>query len=329
MAVQDVYKLHSIEFDDASSPTTFAFGSMANGSMPTDSEVVREQNAGRIFPSHSHVAFRAANINLTTWNIGTALWKLGTEGICIATATGPPAKRGVSVYVARYTCNSIAASGHVRYTAPKGLVHPTTLSVDHQGNCQLGIMVVGVSEDGVNEPLIKEEGVTLPDLTASYDISGQAHNEAARWTMDQTTVRGIALLQKKSINIEWGAQVQSEGADSEGFDTWSSLNSMLPTIRFVGIDPHWWRAASPGPAGPVDNLGGSRALHANTSLYFRKREVTPATTEHVLISAGGTLMMDDAFNVTGNDVGRSNMRLDTIEDGANKPLAITVNTAIP
>ena len=313
MPVNALYKLHSIEFNDDLHATPIVIGSMADVGMPTDSEVVREVNAGNIYAEHSHTSFRASMINMTTWNLAEIFRILGTAGFCINT-TDP--QTGVHVYVARYDCNQIAASGHVRYTVRKGMVYPTSMTVDHQQNCRTGFTVMGVY-DGTNEPLVKTEGVALPTIGAG-DVKD-------RWTMtEKDTVRGVALVQKKSINIDFGAQTNTEGGDSEMFDSWASLDQVLPSTRFLGINPNWWAAA-----GPVTSIAGSRVLHANTTMFFRKREVADNVAEHVRIDTGGTAILNDAFQSTGNEAGRTDLRIDAIQDGANIPLVIQVDQAIP
>ena len=136
MAVGNIWKLHSLRFNDDTNPTAISIGSMASVSMQTDAEVVREVNAGRIYPRQAHTVFNAMQISGVSWNAAKMLERIGPSGLCVRT-TNP--QLGVSVFVAQYDCNGpVAGANHVEYRGGRGVIYVTTITVDHQGNVQVG-----------------------------------------------------------------------------------------------------------------------------------------------------------------------------------------------
>ena len=100
-------------------------------------------------------------------------------------------------------------------------------------------------------------------------------------------------------------------------------------IRYQGIDPDWWRATAPGPAGPVTSIAGDKVDHVNTILTFKKREVDTSTPAHIVMSAAGTAILNDAFNANGNEPGQTDLRIDTIAVGGTDPITIAVDQTLP
>lgn len=312
MAIGNIWKMHSIQLVGAGPPGDFIVGSMNSVAMPTDAEIVREVNAGQIFAKQVHQNFRSAAVNFTSWNLNALLGTIGLSGLCIGPGNDYIA---LHAYVARYDCNQIVdGSVHTRYEINKGIVFPTTLSVDHQGNGQLSYSVIAIF-DGTNDPIAKATGQALPAIPTGEDD---------RWTMHDAHVNNILVAQKKSINIDFGPQTNTEGADSEPFDSWVSLDAVLPTITIQGIDPDYLDAA-----GPVTSLAGDDVANVDVNrVRLKKRGVLVSVSEHIIINTQGLARITDPFSSTGNDPGRTEMRIEAIEEGVNAPLVIQTDVIL-
>jgi len=316
MAIANIWKLHSVRFDKT--PTDVIVGGMASVGMPTDAEVIREVNASREFARQSHVNFRSVGINVTSWQLEQLLDEVGIKGICIPTTGGTLV---LDIFIAKYDCNGIAPGAvHTRYSVNKGIMFPTSMTVDHQGNAQITYSVIAVF-DGTNAPIEKAINQALPVIPVGED---------ERWTMHDATLESVLVAQKKSINIDFGAQANTDGADSEAFDSWVSLDQILPVITFQGIDPNYLGTVITDLAGgpPTSNLAGITATHANSRIRLKERGSLIGASKHVFINYGGNARVSDLFSSTGNDAGRTDIRVEAIEVGANAPLAITTKQII-
>lgn len=311
MAIGNIWKMHSIVLVGAGPPANAIIGSMQSVAMPTDTEIVREVNAGQIYAKQVHQNFRSASINYTSWNLQDLLDVVGLAGRCIPDAS----YTDVHVYIAKYDCNQIASgSVHTRYEVNKGIIYPTSLTVDHQGNAQISYSIMAIY-DGSNAPIVKAVNQALPTIPAGQDD---------RWTMYDAHVNNILVAQKKSINIDFGPQTNTEGADSEAFDSWVSLDAVLPTITIQGINPEYLAAA-----GPVTTLAGNDYNNAAVNrVRLKKRGIAIGTAEHIIINTQGLARISEPFNSTGNDAGRTELRFEAIQEDTNVPLIFQTDVAI-
>ena len=306
MAIANIWKIHSVVFNQ---PSDIVVGAMSNLSMSTDSEVVREVNASRHYARQAHQNVRSVGINFTSWHLEELLSVCGIGGLCVGTGL---TTTSMDVYVAMYDCNAVASgSVHTMYQINKGLVFPTGISVDHQGNAQITYTILAIY-DGTNEPVVKTTNNALPTIATGED---------ERWTMYDMTFNTVDVTQKKSINIDFGIQTNVDGADSEAYDSWASLNEILPVITVQGIDPDYLGDFAA-------TMAGTTAVHANCRIQLKERGAAIGTASHIWIDYGGLSRVSDIFSSSGNDAGQTELRIECLEVGANAPLVITTDSII-
>jgi hypothetical protein len=309
MALGDTYKIHSLSLDIDQLGSIIYVGALTAGSLPPDGNIVREQTGTSLYPTSGRLDLKSVSFNFTTLDVAKVLANFGITGLC-ATTTNP--KIGISIYAAKWGCSGVAAgSVHRRYIAKSGALYINSLSCDHQGDAQITGTVRAVY-DGTNQPITIEDNVALPTAVNLADTG--------RWTLGNATVNSVALLSKKSLSIDWGTSVSTEGVDSEPYDRIVLVDSVQPTISWVGIDPKW-----------LSDLGvtitGLTVADTNTNLYLKKRNTLIATAEHIRIQANGLAHWRNLFDANGRNIGQTSLDIATTTGtGGNAPLVI--NTAI-
>lgn len=335
MAVQYIWKIHSIEqvpafYDpptnsdpgvplDTRNATIAAITSVG---MPVQANVTREVQAGDVFATSGRIEFSSVDLTFTSNMAEALLDMVGVQGACIA-----PGGDSYNVYVARYECNGPSAGAvHRRYTITKGLFFLQNMSVDHQGDLSVSAQLRAVY-DGTNDPVTVTNNVALPSAAQIGDMTG-------RWTLtadasDNTigSTSGVPVYRKRSLNVDFGVNASTQGADSDSFDSFASIDSVLPIVTVTGIDPNWF-----------DDLGltinGKAVAHAYTLFSFRKRDgaggfVSDATAAHIKMTAAGPAYYDQLLSANATDAATMSFRIEAIEDGAgNAPLLITTGQTL-
>ena len=323
MAISNIWRMHSIRFNRT---VDVIVGAMNSVAMPTDSEVVREVNSSRLFAYQAHLNFRSASISFTSWDLASLLGEVGLQGECIG--TGLPLE-SVFVNVAQFDCNSIV--DFTTYEITKGIVFPTTITVDHQGNAQITYMVIAIF-DGTNDPIVKVDSVAS-GAGNTVDVD----TEDLRWTIYETWVGTSQVTKVKSINLDFGIQTSTDGADSEQFDSWVSLDQILPVLTIQGITPDFLKESPTVGAGDrveITTLGGEAVIGGAdvTRVSLKERGNVIATSTHILIDINGLARVTDPFGSSGNDAGRSEIRIEAHLVGpaaANAPIVIQTGVEIP
>lgn len=278
----------------------------------TGSEVRGEQSSGDI---HRHfLGLYAQRIapGFTTRAIASALDLCGVLGTDIADLTG-----GFSLYAQKHADGSTRTSGnaHRKYNFVRGIVVPRRLSVEHRGDATLTYETI-VTWDGNNDPLLFTDDVPLP--SAGDDIE--------RFTLGSWQIGGVALTGIRSLEIDFGIDAVSEGADSDIWDTLCSIRAVNSSLTLRGIDIEWLKAAN-------IPLIGKAATHANTAGYLRKRAqgstfVANGTAQHIKFTACGLAYIDSPIDASENDGAQTTLMMPLRYDGTNDPLTINTASAI-
>lgn len=309
MALTNIWKLHSIMLVDGdASPTHQYIGSLSDLSMPIDANVVRDLTAGNIYATAGRIEFRSQGLTFTTMMVKKAIDLVGLGGICFPVAPAGQWDK-IRVYLAKMDCGAPASGAvHREITLHKGAMVPTNLTVDHQGDLALSYQILGVY-DGTNNPATVLDNVTLPG-------AGNFSDQVYRWTMHTAQINGVAMLGKKSINIDFGATTQTEGADSDPADSVAMIQSVLPIVTINGVLPTWFDTLSVGAM-------GSSVAHADSDVLFQRRDTTGVTAEHIKISFAGPAYFDNLAQGNATDPARTSVRVEPVEDSSgNAPLVI-------
>lgn len=305
MAVQNIWKVRAVV-----TPTPLTLGAITSVNMPVQATVQRDVTAGQLYATSGRIDFTSVDLQFTTQMAAAAIAEIGLTGACISGAN-------YDVIVAKYECNGPAAgSVHRRYRITKGILFINSIQCDHKGDLSVTATLRAVY-DGVTDPVTVVDNIPLPTVA----------NEDDRWTLSPDTyVNGNQVLQKQSVNVDFGVNTSTQGADSDAYDTFASIDSILPVVTVTGIDPTWF-----------DTIGltinGKSVTNALTYIPFRKRDgaggfVPEATAAHITLNTQGPAYYDQLLSGNGTDANTASFRIESIHDGTNVPLVLNTGVAI-
>jgi hypothetical protein len=288
-------------------------GGVEQMSIQLGSQQRADPTSGDPYPSHVALVAQKPMARFSTKHLKTALDATGLFGIKIASATNP----GLELFAQKYTEGSTPASGanHRKYTIREGILLPRSLSCSHQGDATLQYEALA-TWDGTNNPVVIADSSSLPTgLT-----------DAQRFTLEDVVIGGIAIPQVTQLDLDFGLTAQTEGSNSDIWDTHCTVRQTRPSITLRGIDIEWFKSA-------VVPILGLAATHANTSIKLRKREVggsfvADGTAEHIVITACGMAAIDTAFDARTNENAETSTLLPCRYDGTNYPIVINTASAI-
>lgn len=312
--VDRLHTLYAVHLFTDAMGAAVLIGGITQLDVATGTEVRSEPTSGDPYPSHQAVVAQKPRANFTTHHIARALDATGVAGMPIASETN----FGLRLYAAKYTEGSSLASGsnHLRWTLREGLLVPRRLSVSHQGDATLTYEAL-VTYDGTNAPIVAADSVALP--------TGLVDDQ--RYTLGNVTIGGVDLPQVTGLDIDFGLTAETEGSNSDVWDTHSTIRRVMPSITLRGIDATWFSDS-------IIPLIGKAGTHANTSIYLRKREddgatfVADGTAEHILITACGLAYLDQIFSAQTNQPGEPAVMMPLRYDGTNYPLVIDTTAAL-
>ena len=319
-----IWKVHSIEHVPAAGSvltvTNETIAALSSVSMPVNATVQRQVDAVSVFAKTGHIDFESVDLQFTSFMIAEMIDLIGVKGLCIK----QPGGETINVYAAQYGCDGpLAGAVHRRYTLNTGILYPTSLTCEHRADASMSATMRAVHDNAGGDPVTLTENVALPS-------EAQIGDRAGRWTMHDgtnTSVNGNNVASKRSINVDFGISISSQGADSEVFDSFASIDNALPIVTVQGIDPTWFNTVGL-------TINGVAVTHANTRIPFRKRDgaggfIADATTSHIELTAAGPAYFDQLISVSGNDPASTSFRIEPIEDSSgNAPLILNTGVAV-
>lgn len=288
-------------------------GGISAYSLGSGSQVMNESSSGFYHPEHPSLTGQLPVGSFTTLQIARALGLCGLTGTSIDGLAS-----GLKYYLRKHEEGSTRAAGssHHKYTMRGGLVYPTTLTCDHQGNATLTYSVI-VTYDGSNVPIVLATGQALPAV--------QSDDE--QFTLGTFKIGNVDFTAIKSMSLDFGINAVSEGGDSEIWDRYVSIVDIKPSLTLTGIDPDWFADA----AIPLLGLKGTKA---QTIFYLRKRAiggtswVADGTSEHIKFEGANLATVADMIQVTGQDASGITINVPFYYDGSNAPLVIDTTSTI-
>lgn len=295
------YRVSTIVLDINGAPAGIPIRGIVSNSNPTNIEVEQEQAASSIFPDTVTLRRIRPAASFTTIDIETALNTFGLMGLCVD-ATSPD--EGVVFYCQKQSCDGVATgSVHDKFAVKSGLVIANNLSVDHMGNASITYDVYE-RYDGTTAPVVKTSNVALPTVTLG---------PIGRWTMYDLTVAANTLTGKRSCRLNLNAVVTQEGADSEVFDSVTSLQTIAPVFTATGVDQTWFGTVIP-------TLSGLSVIHGTTKFRLKRRDKTLAQTNHVSFSFNGLATLTNLFGGQINSPQETSLQIHCAHDGTNPPV---------
>lgn len=305
MAVDNKHSLFAVVVGS----TTLGGISQQNISLGT--EVRGEPRSGELYTRQQAMVAQAPRAGFTTDHIAAGLNLCGGSGLSISDLAN-----GLILHLQKMgKTGPLSGSVHRKYTLVDGVMVPTTLSVSHGGDATLGFDMAA-TYDGDNDPVQIADDQALPTQSTVVQT----------FTLGPITIGAVTIDNLKSLEINFGLQVVTEGADGDIHPTEVGVVAVQPIITLRGIDPEWLKAAN-------IPLTGKATTHANTAIYLRKRTATgfvaDATEEHIKFTADGLAYVDDAMSASGMDSAETSLILMPEYDGSNAPIVINTTSALP
>ncbi len=303
--ISNVHNLYAVQ---AGASLIGGVGSMQ---IPMGIEIDNEPTSGQPYARQASIKAIKPGATFSTLHLKSAFDIIGALGKNIADLPG-----GLNFYAQAHANGAIRGSGsvHTKYTATTGLLLPRTLSVSDRENASLDVEAKFISSDGTNAPLVITNNVGVP--------AGLTDDE--RYTLGIMKIGGYTLTGVKQFNVTFGLTEQLESGDSDVYDTYASIMTVMAKLTWTGTNILW--------AGTNVPLTGKAGTHANTTCCLRKRlangvYVPDGTANHIKISAAGLITVDDAFNGQNNQAGQCSVSMTCIFDGTNDPIKIDTAAA--
>jgi len=258
------------------------------------SDIRDEPSSGELAARIQALVGQKVSPGFSTQDLAVALAACGALGCSLATYP-------LKLYAQAYGDDGRrAVNGHVQYHYQHGLLLPQSLDCHHQADATLSYQGL-VTWDGVHDPLVITTGASLPLISAT-----------SLWTLATVTLAGVAVPQVKSVRINFGIRAETEGADSDIWDSKPSISAVQPTIDVTGS-----RIAA-----LLDLLGES----GSCNVVFRERDDGGTFSGHTLTLAGsGMASFQKPFGASGNRPGETTLQARLKFDGTNDPITITRN----
>ena len=303
--------LWAVVFDN--DPTsTDVLGGITMLRLNTGSQVRNEARSGEIYARHQSLVAQKPVGVFGTSALAAALTLCGLTGLDIDGLSN-----GLHFYAQAGADGGgrLGATSHRKYVVKDGIVVPTRLTCEHQGDAVLEYQAL-MTYDGSNDPITWTDDQSLP----------AGITDAERFTLGPTSIESEALDHITRVSLEFGITATAEGADSDLWDTIVYIQEAQPVLRIRGKDPLWLKS-------DVFPLLGKEVTHANTDVYFRKRDVggtfvADVTAEHILMSCAGYATIETVLDAQGNATGESELVVPCVYDGTNAPLTFNTASAI-
>ncbi len=315
MPVTRLYNNNAVKIDpDSFAGSPVILGGITRVGLRINNTVVAMPTSGEAYARFIALYGQKVMPSFQTINPAAALTQSALSGLRITAAT---LGSGLTTYQQKIAEGGIRMSGanHDTHNFKEGLLYPTSMECSHQQDLLLDYDLC-TTYDGTNNPVVIATNTSLPTPPA----------DAERFTLGPITLGGIVFAQHTGVSVNFGINAQSEGAESEIWDTFCWIETGQPTLTIRGVDKKWFDAA----AVPLTGLA---LTHANTKVYFRKRAaggtfVADGTAEHIKLTLCGLATIETAWDASGSGKGTVAIKLDTNYDGTNLPIVINPASAI-
>jgi hypothetical protein len=324
------YRLHSVRFHPDGGNELIISG-ITNGSIQPNAEVLREVTSGAIYAESAVLQTLRLVGSFTTFQL-EQVWGADGPGVnggdnsCIHGATNP----GLDMVFVRQGCAGAdsAANDHLIYNIAEGVIVPNNLTVDHRGNAEMTYDIFASSTGSGVSPVTKADlpYANLPTLV----------DNSKRWTINEMWVNSIAMEGKRNISINFNANITQEGADSDTFDSVTSLDSMLQRAVITGVDPDWLDTTAGAQADEITGIFGETILAGTAGapgtcyMYLKERNSATTLTEHIFLGLNGLLNWETVITGDPRSPSQAALAIDVTDTGvAGSPIVATPGIAIP
>lgn len=279
----------------------------------TGTDYQAETSSGAIYPDHVAINAQKPGADFSSVCLADCLGEIGITGLNIDDLA-----TGLELFAYLHDDGGGRSTGatHRKYGIAQGIIIPRRITCDHRGDAQV-FYEVFATWDGANDPIVITDAAAVPAAEEADD----------RFTIGKTTIGGVVIPEIRSWELDFGITVETEGGDSDIYDTTCSIVECKPVLTLRGVDIEWMKAAG-------IPLVGKAGTHVNTITYLRKRLqtaagfVADATAEHIKFTLAGLAWIDDVFSVGGKGPAECSLKLAAKFDGTNAPVTIATTSAI-
>lgn len=306
MSIDTQYNLYQVEFD-----ATRLDGIVGIGG-PLATAIARQLTDGDVYPSFQAIVGQDPSFDFRSLSIAAALDQCGLTGTAISGLSA-----GFNLYAQKRVEGDARAGtlAHRKYGMTKGMVVPTSITVEDQGDAEIGYSVVPVY-DGSNDIVAITDSITLPAVAGNSE----------RFTIGKTTLGNILLDHIKSWTLNFNISLSVGRGDSDIWSTMVTLSNAAPSLSLRGVNIEWLKSDKI----PLLGLIGT---HANTAFYLRKRAqgnsfVADNVAEHIKFTGDGLITIGTPYEGSGSDVLVADLEMVFRDDGSNLPVVIDTSSAI-
>lgn len=336
-AIPVLWRTHSIEFvpfgGTALTSTNLTIAAISNQRLVANATVQKDIPSNKTFPQNGRIEFGAWDLEITTMAARRVISGFGNAlAACIGGAS--PNLDSVVLYLAAYDCDGqLASSSHRAYTIQKGAAFLTSMQSDHRGDLGFTFRVAAVrgAAGDANAAVVLTTGSALP---SEAQIENGGYDQYERFTLGDDTdtlLHNTAVGGKRSISVDFGPSLRTEGADSDIADSILLIESFSPVVTATGIEPTWFSHLTAG--GLKLGIEGAQvdvAAGATAAIFkFRKRSGAGFTTEAgnwLQMAMSGIAHYSEPVAQTGLEPATAAVQIDVIQDsatGVNGPIQFT------
>lgn len=292
------YRAGHVKRDFVGDASPLLVAGITNIGIRANTDVQSDGHSGSVFPNSAHARSIQPVASFTSYDVEACILAFNLLGMCITSDGTDP---GLALYGQQQSCAGVAGGAvHDEYLIKKGVLVPRTLTIEHQGNASV-VYEAMAAYDGTNEPVIRNTNVALPAAAVP-----------PRFEMYDMTINGSTITGKRSITIDFGAEVTQESADSQAKPTVVSLSKVSPVITVRGVDNSWF--------GSIAGLSGANAVHGTTQIRLKNRNELIASAKHITINFAGLITWDTIFEAGIDAPGETSFRITVLDNGVNDVL---------
>lgn len=158
----------------------------------------------------------STNPTLSTRWIGTVLPEIGCDGVSLAT-------KGLTLFSKTWTASGTWGS-NLSAVVAAGIMYPTSLRCDHQGDATLDVAAIAISADDSDPWTHGTTAATVAD-------------DDERWTLPATIeIGGVEVGQIQSIEIDFGITVETDGSGSAAWPQIAHIVERKPMVTVTTSD---------------------------------------------------------------------------------------------
>lgn len=311
--------MYAVEISPGATPVVVA--GIRRVGMSTGARIRNEVSSGDLYVLFQSLIEQRSTVSFATTSLKAALDKVGLLGWDIATGSAG----GVNFFLQKWLSGSTREGTlkHLKFNAAAGLLVPRRLTGEHGGDAEITYEAV-LAQTGSTLPIVKSDLVTLPGLDAA--------ETDLRWAIGPVTIDGDVLTHVRSIELDFGLNVQADGGDGDTYPTLVTISDVQPTLTLRGTDPQWLEKYLASPANNIPITGKDALAAGPTTLVLRKRDlggtyVVNTTAEHIKFTFNGFVHVPTPFDVAGNDPAETTVVLQGRKTTSGAVLPIALNTA--